>query len=102
MLGGGFFSTMIKRSKMEDAAVLMEQAKQELQFFGRELQDIQVPLDLRMEIGSFLSFADFFFDGLVADYLVQSKIADAREQVEDAIRYIEPIVNQLRQQIQER
>jgi len=102
MLGGGFFSTMIKRSKMEDAAALMEQAKQELRIFGRELQDIQVPLDLGMEIGSFLSFADFFFDGLVADYLVQSKIADARGQVEDAIRYIEPIVAQLRQQMQER
>lgn len=102
MLGGGFISTMIKRSKMKDAAALMEQAKQELRAFGKELRDIQESFDLRMEIGSFLSFADFFFDGLVADYLVQSKIAEAREQVADAIRYMESIVNQLRQQMQER
>jgi len=102
MLGGGFISTMIKRSKMEDTAALMEEAKRELQIFGRELRDVQGPFDLRIEIGSFLSFADFFFDGLVADYLVQSKITDAREQVEDAIGYIEPIINQLRQQMAER
>ena len=27
---------------------------------------VNIPLDLRMEVGSFLSFADFFFDGFVA------------------------------------
>lgn len=102
MLGGGFFSTMIKHSKMEDASELMEQAKRSLQVFQRELRDIQVSLDLRMEISSFLSFADFFFDGLVADYLVQSKIAEAREQVQDAINRVEPLVKHLEEQIDER
>jgi len=70
----------------------MEQAKSDIQRFQRELRDVQVSLDLRMEIGSFLSFADFFLDGLVADYMVQSKIADAREQVDDAINRIETIL----------
>ena len=69
-----------------------EQAKSDIQRFQRELRDVQVSLDLRMEIGSFLSFADFFLDGLVADYMVQSKIADAREQVDDAINRIEKIL----------
>ena len=82
----------MKHSKMNDAAVLMEQAKSDIQRFQRELRDVQVSLDLRMEIGSFLSFADFFLDGLVADYMVQSKIADAREQVDDAINRIEKIL----------
>lgn len=88
MLGGGFISDFVKHSKMNDAAALMEQAKSDIQRFQRELRDVQVSLDLRMEIGSFLSFADFFLDGLVADYMVQSKIADAREQVDDAINRI--------------
>ena len=65
---------------------------QELMDICREVRDVQVSLDLRMEIGSFLSFADFFLDGLVADYMVQSKIADAREQVDDAINRIEKIL----------
>lgn len=102
MLGGGFISTMIKHSKMNDASMLIEQAKRDLLVFQRELKDIQVALDLRMEVGGFLSFADFFFDGLVADYLVQSRISVAREQVEDAIKLVEPILYSLKQRLEER
>ena len=96
MLGGGFFSTMMKHSKMDDATQMMETAKADLKSFQKELRDVDVPLDLRMEVGSFLSFADFFFDGFVADYLVQSKIADAKEQVSDAIFKIEQILGDLK------
>lgn len=96
MFGGGFFASMIKHSKINDATRYMEDAKYNLQRFQRELQDVAVSTDLRMEIGSFLSFADFFFDGFVADYLVQSKIADARGQVEEAIRMIERILPDLK------
>ena len=92
MLGVVFISDFVKHSKMNDAAALMVQAKSDIQRFQRELRDVQVSLDLRMEIGSFLSFADFFLDGLVADFMVQSKIADAREQVDDAIYRIETIL----------
>ena len=44
----------------------------------------------------FLSFADFFFDGIVADYLVQSKIGEARRQVNEAINQVERILVELR------
>ena len=101
MLGGGFISDFVKHSKMNDAAALMEQAKSDIQRFQRELRDVQVSLDLRMEIGSFLSFADFFLDGLVADYMVQSKIADAREQVDDAINRIEKILADVKNRMPE-
>ena len=40
-----------------------------------------------------------FFDGLVADYLVQSKIAEARSQVDDAIIKVNRILNELKQAI---
>ena len=97
MLGGGFVGDLMKRSKMNAAVELMEHAKYELKIFQRELKDIQVPMDMQMEIGSFLSFADFFFDGIVADYLVQSKIKDAAEQVDDAICQVERILDSIRQ-----
>lgn len=71
--------------------------QRDLLIFQRELKDVNVPMDLRMEVGGFLSFADFFFDGLVADYLVQSKIADARGQVADAIRMVEMILDDLKE-----
>lgn len=97
MFGGGMLSSMIKHSKINDASRCMENAKRDLQVFQRELKDVNIPLDLRMEVGSFLSFADFFFDGFVADYLVQSKISEAREQVDDAIRMVENILRNLKQ-----
>ena len=100
MLGGGLFSTIIKRSKMNDAQNLIEAAKMDLRRFQKELADINLSLDLRMEVGTFLSFADFFFDGFVADYLVQSKISDAKEQVSDAIFRVQHILNELRRKMQ--
>ena len=96
LFGGGLFTDMVKHSKMNDASRCMEDAKRHLKAFQRELKDVNLSLDLRMEVGGFLSFADFFFDGLVADYLVQSKIASAREQVEDAIMMVKNVLTALR------
>ena len=96
MLGGGALSTYIKRSKMDETKYLMEDAKMDLKRFKKELGDINVPLDLRMEVGGFLSFADFFFDGFLADYLIQEKITDAKNQIADAIYEVETILNGLR------
>lgn len=96
LFGGGLFTDMIKHSKMDDASRCMEDAKRHLEAFQRELKDVNLSLNLRMEVGGFLSFADFFFDGLVADYLVQSKIASAREQVEEAIIMVKNILTALR------
>lgn len=97
LFGGGFVTDLIKHSRMEDAAACMENARRDLQRFQKELKDVNVPLDLRMEVSSFLSFADFFLDGLVADYLVQKKITEAKEQVEEAIGYVESLMAELRQ-----
>ena len=47
-------------------------------------------------MSDFLTFADFFFDGVIADYLVQSKIAEARAQVSDAIYQVERLLRDLR------
>ena len=88
MLGGGFFSTMLKHSKMD-------QAKYDLRNFSRELNDVNIACDLHIDTGDFLSFADYFFDGFVVDWMVQDRINTAKRQVEEAIRRTESIVNQL-------
>lgn len=96
LFGGGFLTDMMKHNKMNDASRCMEDAKNQIRRFQKELSDVQMSVDLRMDVGGFLSFADFFFDGLVADYLVQSKIEDARRQVSDAINMINDILFSLR------
>lgn len=96
MLGGGLFTTMIKHSKMDNAVSHMEQAKNALRSFQRELRDVTVHVSLDLDISGFLSFADYFFDGILADYLVQSRINDAKNQVEQAIRQVNNILGDLR------
>lgn len=95
ILGGGFISTMMKRSKMEEANRIMEEARVSLWKFQEELDDVQLPMELKVEVGSFLSFADYFFDGVVADFMVQSKISDAKLQVSDTINRVQHILNKL-------
>lgn len=96
MFGGSFFSTMIKRSKMDAAKGNMEQAKYDLQIFSRELRDVSVSCNLEMETGDFLSFADWFFDGFIVDWMVQERINKARSQVAEAIWQVENILRQLK------
>ena len=60
MFGGGFFTTMLKHSKMDQAKRNMEQAKYDLRSFSRELNDVNMACNLNINTGDFLSFADYF------------------------------------------
>ena len=90
---------MIKHSKLDGASASLEEARYHLQIFQRELSDVCIPQELHINVNGFLSFADFFLDGLIADYLVQSRINDAREQVDDAIERVEMLLGDLKSYI---
>ncbi len=96
MLGGGLIIGLLKHSRLNDASAHMEAARNDLRRFQKELKDVSVYTELHLNIGDFLTFADFFFDGLIADYMVQSRIADARSQVDQAISHVEHILTDLR------
>ncbi|MDO4296806.1 MAG: hypothetical protein Q4D90_11705 [bacterium] len=97
MLGGGMIATFAKHSKIDKARTEIEDAKRDIKVFERELRDVQQSIDVDLNIGDFLTFADYFFDGLIADWMVQSKINKAREQVDAAIRKVEMVIVRLRQ-----
>ena len=84
MFGGGVFVSMMKPSRLDEAKMQMEEARYYLQQLQKELRDIDVPADIRVDVNGFLTFADFFFDGIIADWLVQSRISEARDQVSTA------------------
>jgi len=95
IFGGGLITDIIKHSKLDKARGYMELARRDLQRFQKELDDVDEYLP-NLELGSFATFADFLFDGLLADVFVQSKISEAQKQVADAIYQVESIVNRLR------
>ncbi len=89
IIGGGLLTNLIKHGKMRDAEYEIGCAKDALARFDKELRDVAGYSSVHID--SFLTFADFFFDGLIADILVQSKIRDAMDQCRYAIRDVESV-----------
>ena len=95
MFGGGMFTTFVKRTRMNDAEKLVQQARSDLKRFGKELADVETIANFHVEKGNFLTFADYFLDSFLMEWLVQSKIRDAQRQVDDAVEKVETIIQQL-------
>lgn len=95
MLGGGMISTLIKHGKLGKAERYIDEAKRELRRFAKELNDVSYITGVDFGIGDFATFADFFFDGLIADFYVQAKINEARNQLDEAIERVEGILCRL-------
>lgn len=95
ILGGNTFTGLFKHMKISSANNCLYQAKIDLKRFKEELDDVDEYIP-DVEVGGFLSFADFFFDGLLADVLVQSRIGEMKRQVDSAITKTERIVGRLK------
>ena len=95
LLGGGMLSTAIKHSEIDDARQGIHAVQIKLSQFKKELADVQKSVDLEINISGFETFADFFFDGLIFDWVVQSKIVDSLERVMDTQGTIRGIVHRL-------
>lgn len=89
IIGGGLITDLIKHGKMRNAEYEIGCAKDALARFDKELRDVAGYSSVHID--SFLTFADFFFDGLIADLLVQSKIRDAIDQCNYTIRDVEKV-----------
>ena len=77
MLGGGFLSSLLKHSKMDDAQQAMQYAQQELQDFSRELADVQMYVDVQVNFDGLTRFVDMFCDSFFVDWMVQDQIVRA-------------------------
>jgi len=93
MFGGNVITGLFKHSKMANAEREINDARYALQRFSKELRDVSGFSSIH--INDFLTFADFFFDGFLVDVFVQSKIADAKKQCDEAIRQVRSIRSQL-------
>jgi hypothetical protein len=95
MLGGGLIATAVKHSRIDRARESVHHVQQLLRVFQRELADIDSRTDIDLDIGSFLTFADYFFDGLIIDWVVQSKIGRSLDSAVQAAERVGGIVQQL-------
>lgn len=91
MLGGGALTTLIKQARISDANSDLQKAKQAVKNLSKELADVDQVLEINIDISAFLNFSDYFFDGLIVDWMVQDKIRAAEKQVNEAIERVEEI-----------
>ncbi|MBU5438912.1 hypothetical protein KQI42_12870 [Tissierella sp. MSJ-40] len=99
MLGGDFFSDIMKHSKINDANRLSYDVQHYLKTFEKELLDVNEFTEIKVNIGSFAKFADFFFDGLFADWFIQSKINESISNVNNAYNKVELILSDLKRNL---
>ncbi|MFF2089130.1 hypothetical protein [Paenibacillus sp. NPDC058174] len=85
MLGGGLISTSIKHSRIDDAKSSINTARHLVKRLKEELKDVNLKSDLEVEIGGMATFADYFFDGLITDWIVQGKIKESLSQAENQL-----------------
>ncbi len=71
-----------------------------LRRFQRELADVQSGENFLIDISSFDTFADFFFDGLIVDWIVQSKIQTSLDRTSQVRQRVAAILQRLQSRLQ--
>ncbi|MHC1682967.1 MAG: hypothetical protein AB6733_08470 [Clostridiaceae bacterium] len=97
MLGGGFIATAAKHSHIDEAKVCAHDAKVALIRFQNELSDVNLTMDIDINVDSFEKFADYFFDGLISDWIVQSRIHDSLDSVESVSDNVDSVLDSLKE-----
>ncbi|TWU44157.1 hypothetical protein Q31b_16930 [Novipirellula aureliae] len=100
MFGGGMLTTMAKHSRMDAAKNQARIAQRKLLRFEEELADADERLQVSLEIDGFSKFADYFFDGLIADWIVQSKINKAKTECSTTISRVKAAIRKCQRRLE--
>ena len=95
--GGGIITHMAKHSHLDEAQDLVSELQSKLRRFKTELADIQITANMQVNVDGFLRFADYFFDGLFADWAVGDKISQSMNSVSSTKSQISKTMDKLSQ-----
>ncbi len=101
LLGGGLLVTMAKHSRIDAAREHAHTAQRCLRDFQKELADADERLNISLDMGGFATFADYFFDGLIADWVVQSKIHNASSACSSVLSQVSAALSKCRKRLAE-
>lgn len=96
-----FYAESLYLFYIDGAKAAVSQVQYQLRRLERELMDVGSFQHLNIDIGSFAAFADFFFDGLIADWVVQSRISESRESAMRVLRQVENVKQRLERALDE-
>lgn len=96
--GGGMIVTAMKHGNINESEDALHQAQLHLRRFEAELADVQEYSKggLVVERGSFLTFADYFFDDIFSEWTIHSRINSSLENVEGTMNQVVTTINSLK------
>ena len=96
MFGGrGMITHMEKHSHLDQAQDHVLALQSKLRKFKTELADINIQADMQVNVDGFLRFADYFFDGLFADFAVGERINESHASVMSVCSKVERAIRKL-------
>lgn len=98
LLGGGLLTTAAKHGRVDEARRWTHQAQDRLRRFRWELADLDSDVFLEIDLGGFETFADYFFDGLIVDWVVQSSIRSSLDRTVQMRSRVATAVEELRRE----
>lgn len=96
---GSFLIGIAKNTKIKETLQFLEQAKKNVRKFQLQLKTIEHPKDVKKDVDIFVSFATFFLDDTLENYLVKKNVRDVMEQLNDAIEMVECICKGLQKNV---
>jgi hypothetical protein len=101
MFGGGTVSGIIKHQHINEAEESLHRAQTRMRHFQKELLDIKEQIHLEVNISEMLRFADFFFDGFIADFMVQNRINSSVTQTKQHYKKVNDLLLKLNENFME-
>lgn len=96
MFGGdGIITHMAKHEHLDEAQNKVMALQDLLRKFKTELADINIQANMQVNVDGFLRFADYFFDGLFADWTVGNRISESQSSILSVRHKIEQAMNKL-------
>ena len=94
-MGGDLIADLAKHDRLDQAQEMVEQLQVELRRFKTELTDVSIDAEMQVKLDGFLLFADYFFDGLFADWAVMDHIENSQKQVSQTRQQVEEVLASL-------
>ena len=96
LFSGGLITDLVKHGHLDDAQDKVETLQTQLRRFKTELTDVSIQADVQAQVDGFLRFADYFFDGLFADWMVLDHIHGTQSQIAETCGQIDDVLSRLR------
>ncbi|MGI6509214.1 MAG: hypothetical protein ACOX1L_01335 [Erysipelotrichaceae bacterium] len=95
--GGKLIISLTKYKSIDKANSYIDEFERNMRAFARELFDVRLTGNLKVEISNFLKITDIYFDQLASDTIVQKKLFDSLKVAQQLKPKVDEIVLKLKE-----